>query len=175
MLARLPFCGTLDRVQARLVITGAMLVVLTVACSSEGEPATQAPPSRPSESAQTDGASTTVQPESRTSDPAPTCNPFRRRVSDAGSGFVVELNIMSGNPNPAWRLTTAEGAELRRLLRSERERINVDPPDDLGGMGVTTDGPDAAFVTRIGLPTQFWVEGVSEVSTFLAGTLPCDD
>lgn len=97
-----------------------------------------------------------------------------RGVSDAESGFVVELNIMSGNPNPAWRLTTAEGAELRRLLRSGREGINVDAPDELGGIGVTAEGRAAAFVRRIGLPTQFWAERGSVLS-FLVGTLPCEN
>lgn len=81
---------------------------------------------------------------------------------------------MSGNPNPAWRLTAAEGADLRRLLRSGRETSDADGPDELGGFGVTADGGAAAFLGRLGLPTRFWVESDDEISSFLHGTLPCD-
>ncbi len=45
----------------------------------------------------------------------PTCD-FPRTISPVGAGFIVELNIFSGNPNPAWRLNEAQGIELQRLL-----------------------------------------------------------
>lgn len=109
----------------------------------------------------------------RTSNPSPTCD-FPRTVSPVGAGFVVERNIFSGNPNPSWRLSRAEGIELQRLLRTTRRGIDRDGPDELGGFGVTADrDASVGFLQNLDLPDRFWVQGDNEIAKFLSGTLPC--
>lgn len=106
--------------------------------------------------------------------PSPTCEwQHGDEVSAFGSGFVAELNIMSGNPNPAWRLTKADGALLRRLVEAGREELDIDGPDELGGYGVSAEGPAADFLARLDLPSRFWVVGEGEIAQFLGGTHPC--
>lgn len=111
----------------------------------------------------------------QTSDPSatPTCD-FPRTVSPVGSDFVVELNIFSGNPHPAWRLSEAQGIELERLLRTTRRGIDRDGPDEMGGFGVTADrGASISFLRDLDIPDRFWVQGDNEIARFLSGTLPC--
>jgi len=94
-------------------------------------------------------------------------------VSKVGSGFIVDLNIMSGLPNPAWRLSKAKGFELQNLLQTTRRGIDTDSPDELGGFGVTADRGAVGFLRRLELPKRFWVQGDNEITDFLRGTDPC--
>lgn len=154
---------------ARVAIAVVALMFLLTACSREDDE--PSPSVARSSAAPSATASAVLPSEPRTS---PTCSwPLGDKVSTTGSGFVAELNIMSGRPNPAWRLTTAEGIELRRLLRSNRREIDRDGPDDLGGYGVTADGAALALLERLDLPARFWVDGEGEIATFLGQTLPC--
>jgi hypothetical protein len=152
-----------------LILIGALLLAVVTACSlSENEPEQALPTVGPSAVVTTE----TVPPAS---EPTLTCGalPFGE-VSETGSGFVVELNIMSGNPNPAWRLSNAEGVELRRLLQTTRDGIDVDGPDELGGFGVVADRRTIGFLRRLGLPSRFWVQGDGKIAKFLGGTPPCN-
>lgn len=80
---------------------------------------------------------------------------------------------MSGMPNPAWRLSKAEGLELQRLLGTTRRGIDKDGPDDLGGFGVTADRAAVDVLQRLGLPERFWVQGRNKLTEFLGSTSPC--
>ncbi|MCW2767977.1 MAG: hypothetical protein JWO11_3936 [Nocardioides sp.] len=153
--------------RSRLILSGALFLAVVTACSSEDEPEQALPAAGPSAVVATE----TVPP---TPEPTLTCGalPFGE-VSETGSGFVVELNIMSGNPNPAWRLTRAEGMELGSLLQTTRG-IDVDGPDELGGFGVVADRRAVGFLRRRGLPSRFWVQGDEELAEFLGGTRPCN-
>lgn len=154
----------------RIAVTcAALTAILMTACSSEEDRPT---PAEATSSAAPSAAPSAVVPAEPM--PSPTCSwPSRGEVSATGSGFVAELNVMSGRPNPAWRLTTAEGVELRRLLRSNRAELDLDGPDELGGYGVSADGAALAFLEQLALPSRFWVQGEGEIATFLGTTLPC--
>ncbi|WP_182376601.1 hypothetical protein [Nocardioides sp. WS12] len=155
---------------SRLVI-GALLVVLLSACGGE-----DVAPTVPKPIGVADVSSATPSPTTITTptppEPSASCT-WPDEVSANGSGFVVELNIMSGNPNPAWRLTKAEGTKLRLLVAGHREVLDLDGPDELGGYGVTADGAAVEFLDRRGLPERFWVQGDNEIAEFLGETLPC--
>jgi hypothetical protein len=144
-----------------------MLLVVVVACSSQDDPRKTLP---------TTGltAVVTAGPLPPTPEPSSPCGTLPSgRVSRTGSGFVVELNIMSGMPNPAWRLNHAEGAKLRRLLQMTQAELDVDGPDELGGFGVVADRTAVGFLRGLGLPSRFWVQGDDEVTAFLVETIPC--
>lgn len=81
---------------------------------------------------------------------------------------------MSGRPNPAWRLSTADGLELQKLLQTTRRGIDKDGPDKLGGFAVTAGRGAVEIVRRLELPEPFWVQGDNKISEFLGGTLPCN-
>lgn len=156
--------------QARVAVSiVALVLVLVTACSKEDDQ--PAPVEAKSSAAPSPAAPAVVPAEPM---PSPTCSwPPRGEVPATGSGFVAELNIMSGLPNPAWRLTSAEGVALRRLLRTSRAELDLDGPDELGGYGVSADGAALAFLEQLELPPRFWVRGEGEIATFLGTTLPC--
>jgi hypothetical protein len=80
---------------------------------------------------------------------------------------------MSGRPNPAWRLSKAEGLELQKLLQATQRGIERNGPDKLGGFGVTAGRGAVDIVRRLELPERFWVQG-DKIAEFLGGTLPCN-
>lgn len=156
---------------SRLVVIGALFAVLLTACAGEDAPSsTPKPTGVADESSVTPSATPSATPTAP--EPSPTCE-FPREVSANGSGFVVEWSIMSGNPNPAWRLTKAEGAKLRLLLAGHRELLDLDGPAEQGAFGVTTDGAATEFLDRRDIPSRFWVRGENEITEFLGETLPC--
>lgn len=167
---------------SRLVVTGALFVVLLTACGGEDAPpsasrptggaASSAAPTTSPSPTRTPTPSSTPSPTPTAPEPASTCN-FSHEVSSSGSGFVIEWSIMSGNPNPAWRLTKAEGAKLRLLLAGHRDLLDLDGPDEPGGYGVTADGAATEFLERRDIPSRFWVQGDNEITEFIGGTLPC--
>lgn len=154
--------------RSHLVLTGVVFVVLASGCSSnDDEPERTLPTAKPS-------SVVTDEPVTPSPTPAPTCDIFPSgKVSKFGSGFIVELNIMSGRANPAWRLSKAEGLELQKLLKTSHRGIDTDGPDKLGGFGVTADRGAVHFVRRLELPDRFWVQGDNEIAEFLGGTVPC--
>ncbi|KRA32623.1 MULTISPECIES: hypothetical protein [unclassified Nocardioides] len=154
---------------SRLVITGALLGALLTACSGEDEPLTQWLPQPTSDVA---ASTATTNPVPTAPEASPTCA-WPDEVSATGSGFVVEWSITSGRPNPAWRLTKAEGAKLRLLLTGNREVLDLEGPDDMGGFGVTADGATTEFLERREIPSRFWVRGDNQIGEFLSETFPC--
>lgn len=138
------------------------------ACSSEDDPEQALPSAEPP-------AVVTTETLSPTATPTLTCGPLSSgKVSESGSDFIVEFNIMSGNPNPAWRLTKAEGVELRKLLKATRDGIEVAGPDELGGFGVAADKRSVGFLRRLELPSRFWIQGDGRIAKFLRRTTPCN-
>lgn len=108
----------------------------------------------------------------------PTCHLVALgKASSVGAGFVVELNIMSGNPNPMWRLSRAEGIELRRLLRESLRGVRPDGGE--GGLGLRSFGVTAdrdasiGFLRGLGLPETFWVRPDSRIAKLLDPKTPC--
>jgi hypothetical protein len=114
------------------------------------------------------------EPGAPTPKASPSCSFPSSKPSRSGSGFVVELNVMSGNPNPAWRLSTAEGAQLRRLLAKSRKGVDADAPDELGGFAVIADRRADDFLRGHDLPSRFWVQRSGPVADFLNQSIPCD-
>lgn len=159
-------CTPVGRVRP---LIGVVLVVLATGCTgSHDAPEKTLPAAKPSRVV-------THEPAAPSPTPVPTCGALPSgRVSKAGSGFIVELNIMSGRPNPAWRLSKAEGIELRTLLHTTRRGMDTDGPDEMGGYGVTADRGAVGFVRRLGLPERFWVRAGHRISGFLGGTFPCN-
>jgi hypothetical protein len=157
------------------VVVGVLLVVLATSCSSSDEEPGRTSPTLESPGVGTDDPSTSSAPQTPVPpSPTPTCPAFGPwEVSKVGSGFIIEFNIMSGLPNPTWRLGKAEGRELRRLLRTTPRGIDPDGPDDLGGFGVTADRDAVGVLRRLQLPQRFWVQDDNAITDFLDGTLPC--
>jgi hypothetical protein len=151
------------------VLTGVLIFVLASGCSS----GTDDDPHRTLPSADLSSVVTHEQPVTPSPTPAPTCGPMSAKVSKVGSGFIVELNIMSGRPNPAWRLSKSEGLVLQRLLRVTQRGIDRDGPDELGGFGVRADRGAVDILRRLDLPERFWVQGDYKIAEFLGRTLPC--
>lgn len=151
-----------------VALTGLLLLVLAFGCStSDKEPERTLPTVKPS-------SVPTAEPVTPSPTHAPTCGAFRSgKVSKIGGGFIAELNVMSGLPNPAWRLSKAEGIELRKLLQTTRRGIDTDGPDELGGYGVTADRGAVGFLRGLELPERFWVQGDNKIAKLLGGTVPC--
>jgi hypothetical protein len=88
----------------------------------------------------------------------------------------VELDILSGQPNPAWELSESDSLMLRRLeARLEICRLESPVPPGLGYRGFSYEGAGGrcrAYGGFVQMGQALLMDRDRTIERFLAGTLP---